>query len=308
MRFGFIHNLKNSEVGENMEEKIFGYDKEDWDRWQREHAEWQGSLGGLEMVPLWPKGTPGYVPEYGQQEPKLCLLPKQEMTRGTVLICAGGGYHMKSVFEGRMVAQKYHDFGFNAAVLDYRCKPYSTWQALDDAQRAIKLLRFHAGEWNLDPEHIAVGGFSAGGHLSSMAGTQYTQANELVRDETDAVSCRPNAVIQCYGALNYETAGRLMGEGTEEEAKRFCPDRNVTGDTPPFFMWMTGQDDVIPRKGLYEMAQSLEAAGVSYELHLFPRGIHGVSLADGSSKFGKNDPHTASWMRLSCEWLEELGF
>lgn len=84
-----------------MDDKYFGFTKEDWERLQMEHREWQESLEGLTFVPLWPDGTPGYVPEYGQEEPKLCLLPPQKEKRGCVLVCAGGGYGMKSVFEGR---------------------------------------------------------------------------------------------------------------------------------------------------------------------------------------------------------------
>ena len=300
-----------------MEEKIFGYDKVDWERWQQEHKEWQESLEGLKFIPLWPKGTPGFVPEYGQEEPKLCLLPPQEQVRGMVLVCAGGGYHMKSVFEGRMVAEKYHAYGFNAAVLDYRCRPYTRRQALDDAQRALRLLRYHAKEWNIDPNHIAIGGFSAGGNLSSTAAVLYDHANALVGDGADQVSCRPDGEIQCYGAITYPLSKALEQHGplpggdaaeAEEESRMFSPELHITKATPPFFMWMTGEDEIIPRAGLYETAMALESAGVSYELHVFPEGIHGVALADGSSKFGKKDDHTAMWHRLSCEWLEKLGF
>ena len=293
-----------------MDDKYFGFTKEDWERLQMEHREWQESLEGLTFVPLWPDGTPGYVPEYGQEEPKLCLLPPQKEKRGCVLVCAGGGYGMKSVFEGRMVAEKYHAYGYNAAVLDYRCKPYPRQMALDDAQRALKLLRYRADEWNIDPEHIAIGGFSAGGNLSSTAAVQYEHANRIVGDAADQVSCRPAAEIQCYGAITYAVSHQLGNPGVkdEEENRKFSPELHITKDTPPFFMWMTGQDQIIPREGFYETAVALEKAGVPYELHLFPEGIHGVALADGSSKFGERDDHTAGWMRLSCEWLEGLGF
>lgn len=296
--------------GENMSEKIFGYEKEYWDRWQMEHREWQDSLKGLEAVPLWPEGTPGYVEAYGQEEPKLCLLPRHDNVRGCVLVCAGGGYHMKSVFEGRMVAEKYHAYGFQAAVLDYRCKPYSRQMALDDAQRALRILRYHAKEWKIEPSHIAIGGFSAGGNLSSTAATQYLNVQELVKDEIDKVSSRPDAEIQCYGAITYETSKKLGGlsGSDEEESRKFSPELHITSDTPPFFMWMTGEDELIPREGFYETAMALEKAKVPYELHLFPEGIHGVALSDGSSKFGRKNEHTARWMQLSCEWLEGLGF
>lgn len=293
-----------------MEERIFGYLREDWERWQREHAEWQESLEGLQFVPLWPQGTPGYVPEYGQAEPKLCLLEPCEKPRGVVLVCAGGGYHMKSVFEGRMVAEKYREYGFNAAVLDYRCKPYPRQMALDDAQRALKLLRYHSKEWNIDPNHIAIGGFSAGGNLSATASVMYHEANCLVGDAADVVSCRPDAEIQCYGAITYRLSkqlGRTDGKDAQE-SRKFSPELHITKDTPPFFMWMTGQDEIIPREGFYETAMALERQGVPYELHLFPEGIHGVALSDGSSKFGRRNDHTARWLELSCEWLESLGF
>jgi acetyl esterase/lipase len=292
-----------------MEEKIFGYSKIDWERWQTEHKEWQDSLIGLDMIPLWPHGTPGYKKEYGQEEPKLYLLPKQNTKRGTVLVCAGGGYHMKSVYEGRMVAEKYHDYGFNAAVLDYRCRPYSLQSALEDGQRAVRMLRYYSDEWNILPNHIAAGGFSAGGNLSSVLATQSENASKPVGDKIDMVSCQTDAEIQCYGAINYQGI-KMISEEPENEIliKEFCPYMNVSSNTPPFFMWMTGHDEIISRKDFYIMAEALEEKKIPYELHLFPEGIHGVALADGSSKFGKRNMHTANWMRLSCEWLESLGF
>lgn len=293
-----------------MEEKIFGYDRQDWERWQREHREWQDSLKGLEWIPLYPDGTPGYVQEYGQEEPKLCLLPRQSSPCGFVLVCAGGAMMMKSVFEGRMVAEKYHEYGFNAGVLDYRCHPYTRMQALGDAQRAIRLLRYHAAEWNIDPQHIAIGGFSAGGCLSTAACVHYNDAGQPVGDAADQVSSRPDAEIQCYGSVTYEISANLaMREKEGKDMDRwFSPEFFITEDTPPFFMWMTGQDEIIPRRCLYKTAMALEEMNVPYELHMFPDGIHGVGLADGSSKFGKKNEHTARWMELSCEWLESLGF
>ena len=71
-------------------------------------------------------------------------------------------------------------------------------------------------------------------------------------------------------------------------------------------MWMTGEDEIIQRKVFFRMAETLEDAHVPYEVHLFQKGIHGIGLADGTSKYGTADPHAAQWLKLSCEWLERL--
>ena len=239
----------------------FGIPEEDWERLQSEHVQWQEDLRGLDVIPLWKKGTPGFKREYGQEEPKLCIIPSEDQKKGTVLVCAGGGFHMKSVFEGRVVAEKYASHGFQAAVLDYRCMPYSIWEMLDDVQRAVRILRLRG------KKRIALCGFSAGGHLAAMAATLYRNANLYEGDEADQIK-----------------------------------------ETPPFFMWMTGEDEVIHKEDFFEMAEALDRVKVPCELHLFPRGLHGIGLADGSSKFGKADQHSARWLELSCEWLENTGF
>ena len=293
-----------------MDDLIFGCNQEDWERWQREHKEFYDSLDGLRLLPLWDEGAPGYREEFCQHQPHLALLPPVNgRSRGMALICPGGGYAMKSVYEGRIVAQKFHDYGYNAAVLDYRCRPYTTWNALDDAQRAIRLIRSIASELNVRPDKIAIGGFSAGGHLSTMAGTQFDLGVNGSPDPVEHFSCRPDAVIQCYGAISFLGRPAIASEdATREELIRMTPQLNVSFQTPPFFLWMTGKDQIIPRGPLYEMADALEIYDIPYELHLFPDGPHGVGLADGTNKFGKADPHTARWNELACEWLYGLGF
>jgi acetyl esterase/lipase len=293
-----------------MDDMIFGCTREDWERWQREHQEFYDSLDGLTLLPLWENGSPGYRDEYSQRQPHVALLPPVEgPARGMVLICPGGGYAMKSVYEGRIVADKFRKYGFNAAVLDYRCRPYSIWDAINDAGRAIRVLRSKATELNLDPAKIAIGGFSAGGHLSSMIGTHFDTGNPDSSDPVERFSCRPDAVIQCYGAISFLGRPPLVSKDTpNEELVKLTPHLNVSFNTPPFFLWLTGKDQIVSRRPLYEMANALEACNVSYELHLFPDGPHGVGLADGTNKFGKADPHTAHWRELACEWLAGLGF
>lgn len=290
-----------------MDEKIFGYDKTDWERWQKEHQEFYDSLEGLEQVLLWEDGAPGFKEEYCQRQPRMALLPAADTARGMILVCPGGGYRMKSVFEGRMVAEKYRAYGFNAAVLDYRCGPYSTWDALDDAQRALRLLRYHAKEWNINPDKVAIGGFSAGGNLSTMAGLHYDYPPKT-NDGIDSLNCRPDAVIQCYGAINAIEDFQIADKDSpRKDLIRMTGHLNVTSDTPPFFMWMTGED-MLSRKPMFDMANILDIYQIPCEAHLFPFGPHGMALADGSSKFGKKDPHVAHWMELSCEFLDILGF
>lgn len=285
--------------------ETFGIQETDWIRLQKEHAEWQDDLKALDIISLWPQGPPGFRKEYGQEEPKICLLPEIRQAKGIVLVCAGGAFHMKSVFEGRIVTERFAEHGYQGAVLDYRCRPYSIWQMLDDVQRAIRVLRLWGKKRGI--ENIMLCGFSAGGHLVSLAAVRYRNANLYVEDEADQMSSRPDAVIQCYGAIEYDNIDELLRENfTEEEKTALTPGVQIDENTPPFFMWMTREDEIIQRKVFFRMVEALEDAHVPYEVHIFQKGIHGIGLADGTSKYGTADSHAAQWMKLSCEWLERL--
>jgi len=268
-----------------------------------------GSLDGMEQVELWPDGAPNMIADDNQRSPRVAFTPKTADKRGMVIICPGGGYYMKVVYEGRCVAEAFRAKGFNTAVLDYRCQPYTPHNALQDAQRAIRLVRENAERLNADPEKIAIGGFSAGGHLSGLAGTHFDAGDAGSSDPVERNNCRPDAVIQCYGTVSILESGKtIIGDVLPDELAYLNPEYNVTPQTPPFFMWTTRDDCVVDVRWAYNMANALGVHKIPYELHVFPYGHHSLGLADGSSPVEPANPHIMHWVNLAAEFLTIQGF
>jgi acetyl esterase/lipase len=189
---------------------------------------------------------------------------------------------------------------------------------------------------NLDADHIAVTGFSAGGLLASMGVVHYDWGDVNSSDPVERVSSRPNAAILGYGVFSqcgFPKTGKFMlfetksdkdeaemypeptGESglisTFNDAERkhkiyFSPEKNIREDSPPFFIWQTNVDDD-PRHAL-KLAAELTDRGVPFELHCFPDGHHGMGLCDGAMTPFSGNSHAAHWVELAIEWLEGLGF
>jgi acetyl esterase/lipase len=287
---------------------------EDQERIARIHQKWNDYLDANVTVPLWENETPNHDESMGQRRPSLLVSPAKGKPRGMVIVCAGGAYLVKALYEGKKTFEKIRETGMGVALLDYRLKPYALDVTLSDAQRAIRLVRARATEWNVLPDKIAILGFSAGGHLAGMAATKYDEGDPGSPDPVECVSSRPDAAVQCYGSISVvafpSKEDRLTDSGTEHKRKiAFSPEKNLREDSPPFFLWQTGQDEIIDPRQMLNMAKELTDRGIPYEMHLFPNGVHGVALADGDNPHGiPADTHTARWFELCVEWLEELGF
>lgn len=296
-------------------------------------------MARFDSIPLWEEGAPDFNPAFERQnEPQMAFFPHAgKQPRGVVLISPGGGYNMKSTYEAFPVALRMVQAGYSAAVLDYRLKPYSPYISVKDIQRAIRVLRYRAAELNIEPDKIAVAGFSAGGNLSSMAAVHFDYGVEGALDPIDQVSCRPDAAIVGYGAFSqssfptkipfllYETPEQdeidenalfeLNMSGFQEvpfddpQLKHklyFSPEKHIRQNTPPFFLWQTNQQDD-PRFVL-NLAKELTDWGVPFELHCFPNGPHGLGLADGKGQPNPQMEHVMHWSQLAVEWLEDLQF
>ncbi len=279
---------------------------------------WNEAVARFDILPLWEEGAPDYDDRDPLQPPPSLIFvpaPKAWAKRGTVIVACGGGFETRTGCEGMNVAEYFTDAGFNTAILTYRLKPYSRWDALHDMQRAIRLLRAKKEALGVT-EKVAAMGFSAGGMLSANAATHFDSGDPDAADPVERESCRPDAAVLGYGAFAF--AGlpggffvNPFGEqvfnpyvANKEELIYFAPEVNVTRSTPPFFIWQTNSDD--PRHS-FTLGQALTAVGIPFEMHLFPEGVHGLALADGNNDLGMDLPHVARWASLCAEWLEEQG-
>lgn len=261
------------------------------------------------MIQLWNEAIPGFDPGLSDEIPQLIpfVLTKPEK-HGAAIVCPGGGYNHRAQHEGGPVAEWLNRIGLSAFVLQYRVAPYRYPVPLLDVKRAIRYVRFHAPEWNIDPEKIVILGFSAGGHLAATAGIHYDLGDPEATDPVDRVSSRPNAMVLCYPVITFGEFGHagskqcLLGTSPDPELVKYLSlDENVTSDTPPTFLWHTANDASVPVANTLRMAMALSRAGVPFEAHIFPNGRHGLGL-------GTNIPEIAVWVDLCEKWLRGLGY
>jgi acetyl esterase/lipase len=202
-----------------------------------------------------------------------------------VVICPGGAYKILATnIEGREIAAWLNSIGITAAVLQYHV-PDDREHALQDAQRAIRLVRRNAADLGVDPARIGIMGFSAGGHLSARVCTEDAVGNYTAVDNADELSCRPDFAVLVYPAY------------LADKDRQLSRDVRVTSQTPPTFVVQT-QDDTKFVAGSMAYAAALLAAGVPCEYHLFATGGHGYGL--------RKSAHAVSdWPRLCEAWLRE---
>ena len=178
-----------------------------------------------------------------------------------------------------------------------------------DARRAIQTVRARARDYHIDPNRIVVIGFSAGGHLAALAGTQFVPGNPSAEDAIEQVSSRPDYLVLGYpwiGALSSDTSHLSycklfdLMDRCEELRKAYSPDLFVTKDTPPTFLYHTFDDQTVPVEQSLGFYDALVKAGVPSELHIFAKGTHGSGL-------GKGDPSLDQWPSLLETWLRAQG-
>ncbi len=234
-----------------------------------------------------------------------------------VLICPGGGYGFTSPREAEPVAGAYNREGFHALILHYRVAPHRHPQPLLDLSNTLALLRRNAGDLGVDPGRIYVCGFSAGGHLTASLGVHWNKPwlrNEIC--DKDGLN-RPDGLILSYPVI---TSGahahrgsfdNLLGEGEQGDLLDLMSLENQAGpQTPPTFIWHTADDQAVPVENSFLFAGALKEASVPFELHIYPSGPHGLSLAteetDESGDGSMTIPHVANWLELSARWLRTL--
>ena len=266
-----------------------------------------------EEIPLWDDDIPHAVGEGPGHIPTLIpFLPEADKATGTaVIVCPGGCYvGLALEHEGVEAAQWLQSEGIAAFVLRYRHGPeYPHPVPLEDAQRAVRKLRHHAEEWNLDPFRVGLMGFSAGGHLAACTGTAEDSGNPISRDPVEHENALPDFLVLCYPLITMEdplaeplTKQTLLHENPSPELVDLLScEKQVTDYTPPAFLWHTTEDDVAPPQHSQLFHDALKAAGVESELHLFAGGPHGLGLA-------QEHPEASAWPGLLLQWLEARGF
>ena len=264
-------------------------------------------------IPLWPDrkcaGT-GKQEDDFQPYLELTLLKGVTSPMGAVIVLPGGAYTNRASHEDMCVAERFNELGFQAAVAEYRVAPYRYPAPQQDAMRAVAMLRAHAKEWHIDPAHIAVLGFSAGGHLAACCGTIALDADRSAGDEIDAVSARPDALILCYPVITSEHGITHQGSINQLGGPRASdPDflaltaleNQVRPDTPPAFLFHTATDQAVNVENSVRFARAMWKKGRRAELHVFPEGPHGVGMAADRLDVG-------IWPELAANFLEEIGF
>lgn len=233
--------------------------------------------------------------------------------RPTVLVLPGGGYQMCSLREAEPVALDFLAANFTVAVLMYTNGEYAHPSQLLSVAAAVEQLTAHAAEWRVDPDKIALCGFSAGAHCAGFYGNCYD-----LPEVQEKIQARPvAATVLGYPVISSDPAyyhggsfAKLSGHElplTEEESAKFSLDKQVDGNTPPAFIWATATDGAVPVQNSLMYARALADNHVPFELHVFPVGQHGLSTVDDRA----NPPLDAAvsraraWVSLAVAWLKE---
>ena len=259
-------------------------------------------------MPLWSGPAPGSQGTSEADIPRMTVYLPRSTSPGmtAVIILPGGSYRALAMnHEGRQVANYLNSVGIAAFVLQYRLGPrYHHPVELEDAQRAIRIVRSHATEWHIAADRIGIMGFSAGGHLAATASTHFDTIQPDARDPVDQAVSRPDFCILGYPVISLTEAWthqgskvNLLGENPPPElANSLSAELAVTARTPPTFIFQTSADTTVPAENSVSYYLALRKAGVPAEMHIFETGPHGVGLAT-------DDPALSEWPKLLVNWL-----
>lgn len=246
---------------------------------------------------LWPDGAPHAEGTDVIDQPAITvhLPPKDIATGAAIVVNPGGGYRILAAdHEGLQVARWLNRIGVAAFVLRYRVMPkYPQNISLLDAQRAIRCVRANAGDFGISPDRIGMLGFSAGGHLTTAAGTQFDDGDPNAADPVERVSCRPDFIVPVYPAIS----GVLFNRPDEYRPTNEL----VTEKTPPTFLVQSHEDTLVVPTHSVMFYEALLKAKVPAEFHVFGYGAHGMGLGSG-------DPEFAQWTDLLHTWLRRSKF
>ena len=243
------------------------------------------------------RNSPGYVSRIGHvSQPTITVYKpaKEKDTGAAVVVCPGGGYSILAMnLEGTEVCEWLNSIGVTGVLLKYRVPVRKDREryapALQDAQRAVGIVRHRAKEWGIDAGRIGILGFSAGGHLSATLLANNAARTYPEVDEADKESCRPDFAVLIYPAYL-----------ATDDLAHLAPEVKVTAATPPAFIAMT-QDDPVHVEGALMYSLALKQAKVPFELHVYPKGGHGYGLRPSANQ-------VSHWPARAEGWLSTQGW
>lgn len=270
---------------------------------------------GISTLQLWPADSPAVAGTSPDDLPTLTVfLPQKGQNTGSAVIVAPGGSYLRlaSNLEGRQVADWFTVRGMTAFVLKYRLgAKYLYPIPLEDAQRAVRLVRSLAAADGFSPDRVGMIGFSAGGHLTAATGTLFDAGKPDASDPVERLSDRPDFLILGYPWLNaMQPSGNYITycsripsippETCKLDEVKYTPSRHVTPQTPTTFIYSTTDDRTVPISASVDFYNALIAAGVPAELHIFRHGDHGTGMGLGNAALDL-------WPVLLEQWLRDQG-
>ena len=261
-------------------------------------------------LPLWPDAAPGALGTADKDIPSLTpyLADPALATGAAMVILPGGGYGGLAAHEGKGYADWLVTNGVSCFVVKYRLgsQGYRHPRMLEDAARAVRLVRAKAADWKIDPKRVGIMGSSAGGHLAATLLTHFDAGQPDATDPVERQSSRPDAGVLCYAVItmgqntHHGSRQNLLGKDPDPElVKLLSNELHVTKDTPPCFLWHTWEDKGVKVENSLEFAAALQRQGVPFDLHVYQKGGHGMGL-------GKGQPHP--WAQDCVFWLKAQGF
>lgn len=252
----------------------------------------------------------GFVTAYLQDN--LSEMGRENALRPCLIVCPGGGYRMCSQRESEPIALHFLPEGFQVFVVTYSVSPHHNPTQLLEVAAVLELIHQNAKTWHCDISRIAIIGFSAGGHLAAHYSNRYNCP--------DVRAVFPNskpvhATLLCYPVITATEAwahkgsfDHLIGhtQRTTEEIERFSCEKMVSTSTPPTFLWHTASDPGVPVMNSLLYAQALYACHIPFELHVYPRGGHGLSACDSQTleQVLPEHEYAGAWLSCAKKWLQ----